>query len=252
MTHDDASAAQVGQRVECNGFYGTVQYMGEVPPTIGVWLGIDWDDPTRGKHDGTHEGVKYFSTRHATSGSFARMGKVNFGKSCPSAIRNRYGEVKDDETAGINKENLALLQHEISARFIEVVGFDKVNKKQRHATSGSFARMGKVNFGKSCPSAIRNRYGEVKDDETAGINKENLALLQHEISARFIEVVGFDKVNKKQSLEYLNASNIGVREVNFPVNQPEEKTRLFPALKQLHLSENDIHSVSKNFLFLGI
>jgi hypothetical protein len=56
--------------------------------------------------------------------------KVNLGRSCPVAIRNRYGEVKNDETAGINKENLALLQRQINVHFL-VVGFDKVNKKQR-------------------------------------------------------------------------------------------------------------------------
>jgi hypothetical protein len=57
--------------------------------------------------------------------------KVNLGRSCPAAIRNRYGKVKNDETAGINKENLTIPQHKINARYIEVVGFDKVNKKQR-------------------------------------------------------------------------------------------------------------------------
>ena len=30
---------------------------------IGEWYGIEWDDPDRGKHDGTHEGVKYFECR---------------------------------------------------------------------------------------------------------------------------------------------------------------------------------------------
>ena len=63
MTHDDAVQLQVGQRVECSGYYGTVGYVGEVPPTKGTWLGVDWDDPSRGKHDGSHEGVTYFNTR---------------------------------------------------------------------------------------------------------------------------------------------------------------------------------------------
>lgn len=61
------------------------------------------------------------------------MEKVNVGKSCPEALRERYGEVTNDETAGINRQELALLQKEINARFFEVVGFDKVNKKQRLA-----------------------------------------------------------------------------------------------------------------------
>jgi hypothetical protein len=56
---------------------------------------------------------------------------VNLGRSCPAAIRDRYGEVKNDETAGINKEDLSLVQHKINAPFLKVVGFDKVNKKQR-------------------------------------------------------------------------------------------------------------------------
>lgn len=64
MTHDDALCVRAGQRVECCGYYGTICYIGEVPPTKGTWLGVDWDDPTRGKHNGTHEGKKYFIARY--------------------------------------------------------------------------------------------------------------------------------------------------------------------------------------------
>lgn len=46
-------------------FIGTVLYMGPVPPTSGDWLGVEWDDPSRGKHDGMHKetGVRYFTCR---------------------------------------------------------------------------------------------------------------------------------------------------------------------------------------------
>lgn len=27
------------------------------------WIGVEWDNPERGKHDGTHEGHTYFKTR---------------------------------------------------------------------------------------------------------------------------------------------------------------------------------------------
>lgn len=30
----------------------------------GIWVGVEWDDPTRGKHDGTKEGVRYFTCRY--------------------------------------------------------------------------------------------------------------------------------------------------------------------------------------------
>ena len=53
----------IGQRVEYDGNRGTVLYVGEVPPTKGTWLGVEWDDPLRGKHSGCHEGTQYFSTK---------------------------------------------------------------------------------------------------------------------------------------------------------------------------------------------
>ncbi|XP_046627613.1 tubulin-specific chaperone E [Neodiprion virginianus] len=120
---------ELGSRIECDGSLGTLRYVGPVGDTKGEWLGIDWDDPSRGKHNGTYEGVKYFTTWHPTSGSFIRHGKANFGISCPDAIKSRYGLINDD-LAGIDRENLTSLQKEINAPFLEMVGFSKVNKKQ--------------------------------------------------------------------------------------------------------------------------
>lgn len=53
----------IGQRIECGGKYGTVMYIGEIVSTKGLWLGIDWDDATRGKHNGLYNGVEYFKAR---------------------------------------------------------------------------------------------------------------------------------------------------------------------------------------------
>lgn len=33
-----------------------------MPP--GLWLGVEWDHPSRGKHDGSHDGVQYFTCRY--------------------------------------------------------------------------------------------------------------------------------------------------------------------------------------------
>jgi dynactin complex subunit len=38
-----------------------VRYVGVVADKPGRWLGVEWDDPVRGKHDGTHDGVTYFT-----------------------------------------------------------------------------------------------------------------------------------------------------------------------------------------------
>jgi tubulin-specific chaperone E len=51
---------QVGQRLSFDGAICTVRFVGEVNGTIGEWLGVEWDDPTRGKHNGGHKGTQYF------------------------------------------------------------------------------------------------------------------------------------------------------------------------------------------------
>jgi len=38
----------------------TVRYLGSVVNQKGWWVGVEWDDPARGKHDGAHGGVRYF------------------------------------------------------------------------------------------------------------------------------------------------------------------------------------------------
>ncbi|KAG7217941.1 hypothetical protein INR49_020763 [Caranx melampygus] len=90
QTEPEVPEDAVGRRVSCGGERATVRYVGPVPPTAGLWLGVEWDDPTRGKHDGSHDGVQYFSCRHSTGGSFLRPGKVSFGVDYLAAVRRVY------------------------------------------------------------------------------------------------------------------------------------------------------------------
>ncbi|KAI2521895.1 tubulin folding cofactor E [Homo sapiens] len=57
---DTLTADVIGRRVEVNGEHATVRFAGVVPPVAGPWLGVEWDNPERGKHDGSHEGTVYF------------------------------------------------------------------------------------------------------------------------------------------------------------------------------------------------
>jgi dynactin complex subunit len=140
MTADDRENAPglfyVGDRVQDikDGHRGTVRFVGEVPPTKGLWLGIEWDHPeVRGRHDGTHEGVKYFETlskNHPNPASFVRPAKVTTGVSVCEAVAGRYGAV-EGSTAGVDEKELRRLCREIGAPFVTVVGFDKVNEKRK-------------------------------------------------------------------------------------------------------------------------
>lgn len=53
----------VGQRLSFEGALCTVRYVGEVEGTKGEWLGVEWDDQSRGKHSGEHGGRRYFDCK---------------------------------------------------------------------------------------------------------------------------------------------------------------------------------------------
>ena len=51
----------VGARLSYSGSIGTVRYAGPVDGTQGIWLGVEWADTNRGKHDGVKDGKRYFT-----------------------------------------------------------------------------------------------------------------------------------------------------------------------------------------------
>ncbi|KAH0553213.1 hypothetical protein GP486_006613, partial [Trichoglossum hirsutum] len=59
---NDSRKFHVGQRVSFkDGNQScTVRYIGTVEGTKGDWLGVEWDDASKGKHNGVHDGKRYF------------------------------------------------------------------------------------------------------------------------------------------------------------------------------------------------
>lgn len=58
---------QVGDRIaltDADKPRGIVEYCGDVVGTTGgMWVGVDWDDINRGKHNGSFKNVQYFNAR---------------------------------------------------------------------------------------------------------------------------------------------------------------------------------------------
>ncbi|XP_072712479.1 tubulin-specific chaperone E isoform X1 [Ciconia boyciana] len=115
----------LGRRVLCGTEYATVRYVGSVPPTAGIWLGVEWDDPQRGKHDGTYEGTQYFKCRHPRGGSFIRPNKANFGVDFLTAVKDRYG-LNDEQDIQHGTENTFVF----GKKSVEFVGMDSVAEQQ--------------------------------------------------------------------------------------------------------------------------
>lgn len=92
MQIDSVPSDAVGRRIACRDECGTVRFVGKVTSAPEIWLGVEWDNPERGKHNGTHEGVHYFQCSHPTGGSFIRPQKANFGVDFLLALKDRYGQ----------------------------------------------------------------------------------------------------------------------------------------------------------------
>ena len=101
--------------------YATVLFYGKVGDTKGLWLGVEWDDSSRGKHQGVHEKVQYFIPRSSstTSSSFIRLNKVSLGVDIVTGVKERYGKV-DGGTGGVEQHTINNFRNTIGARFVEV------------------------------------------------------------------------------------------------------------------------------------
>lgn len=69
---------RVGDRIVLQGTHrGTIRYIGSVPNQAGEWTGVEWDDASRGKHDGCVAGQRLFTCqRPGTPATFVRSRKL--------------------------------------------------------------------------------------------------------------------------------------------------------------------------------
>lgn len=104
QTHSDPECGfRVGKRVHWIGDtrrIGTVKYVGPVEGFSGTWVGVDWDNEGDGKHDGSHNGVKYFAARGLKTASFVRPHNLSSGISLLQALEARYRTVSTKEEEG--------------------------------------------------------------------------------------------------------------------------------------------------------
>ncbi|KAF5870023.1 putative tubulin-specific chaperone e protein [Botrytis fragariae] len=111
---------RVGQRVSFQGQLCTIRYIGEVKDTEKEWLGVEWDDPSRGKNDG--KGYFKCLSNAPTPASFIRpTRKPDPEQSFVEAVFHKYASGD-----GLNPDK----QIVISGKVAEEIGFDKIAEQQ--------------------------------------------------------------------------------------------------------------------------
>lgn len=112
----------VGRRVIVNNDIATIKWHGVIEEGLGEWFGVEWDDPSRGRHDGSFKGRRYFTTRHPMGGSFVRPAKVSFGVSLKDAIDKRYAR-QIEEVFALQGDDLLIGG---KTKRIELIGVDRI------------------------------------------------------------------------------------------------------------------------------
>ncbi|KAJ8002234.1 hypothetical protein DPEC_G00177780 [Dallia pectoralis] len=241
---EDVPSDALGRRVAHDGERGTVRFVGSVPPTTGLWLGVEWDNPGRGKHNGSHEGVYYFTCRHPKGGSFVRPKKVIFGVDYLTAVRQRY----EIEVQQVLEEEC-----QISTKKVEMVGFEDVSKKQKVEKLTEVAlRMGNVSS--SGPAdQIRNTTPHVLlldlsanllcswDDVAAIVDQmENLKELLLSYNRLRVPSDPLIRLHSFPCLRVLSLTNCAL---TWP--QLIECAPMWPQLEELYVSSNEITELQK-------
>ena len=122
---DMAAGLYIGRRLSFDGSLCTVRYIGALDGVKGEWLGVEWDDAARGKHDGSRNGKQVFTclSSSSTAASFVKSSrKADPERTVLEAIKHKYGSDTDDS---LHADVVV-----ISGKVAEEVGFDKIAKEQ--------------------------------------------------------------------------------------------------------------------------
>jgi len=215
----DMSTVKVGDRIESDGHYATVRFTGNLQHTGSdiLWIGVEWDDPSRGKHDGSFKGVRYFHASHSTAGSFLRREKCNTGVAYMEALTSRYGSVIGDSMA-VLEQNLYVCGRNQQTQ-ITAVGLEELTRKQ-----SNFEELRTV----SLRGTFVSRVGDVDEIRAKSINLRDLDLSLNMLSS------WKDVANIAKNMPKLKLLNISENRLGEPNDQ--EMNSSFSAVKSLFIN----------------
>ncbi|KAK9313967.1 hypothetical protein V1522DRAFT_405891 [Lipomyces starkeyi] len=235
-------------RISLQSHLGTLRYRGPIP----VWpnttaLGIEWDDDTRGKHSGSHNGVAYFETSVPNSATFVKAGrKFDEKQSFLEALKERYAPDEVDELEKID----IMFGNKVAER----VGFDKIRKLQAQLDKLSLVALdrqciaypsdGLCSF---CPSIQELDLSCNLFDDLVDVAKITVQLPR----LRLLRLNGNRLISWELPEEYehafLNIQVISLASTLIPLGSISRLPKLFPAARECSLARNYLASADIYF-----
>ncbi len=233
-----------GRRISYGGALCTVRYHGSLPGTRGAWLGVEWDDPSRGIHDGRYRGTRYFEclSTEPTAGSFIRPSRTpDPRRSFLDALRFKYAAEEppgNEPTQGNHHSERTDDAIEISGKVVEEIGFEKIRKQQ-----AVLQDLRVVLLDELCLSGItidrRDDAAIVATQKVVSQTCPNINELDlgwnpietwTDVAAIVLPLI---------KLQVLKISGLRIRGFDLPVEV--EKKGPFQRIVELHLNENHLH-----------
>ncbi|KAF6274812.1 tubulin folding cofactor E [Rhinolophus ferrumequinum] len=257
--NDTLTSDVIGRRVDVNGEHATIRFYGIVPPVAGLWLGVEWDNPERGKHDGSHEGTVYFkcsqlsklqeiSLRNCAVSCAGDKGGI--AKACPN-IRNvdvsrnllsSWDEVIDiaDQLTHLEVLNLSENKLRFPSDSLSSTGrFTTLKVLVLSRTGITWAEVLQCAAGWPVLEELYLESNSISISERPIDILQTLKLLDLS-SNRLIDENQLFLIAYLPRLEQLILSDIGISSLHFPDSGIGCKSSMFPSLQYLVLNDNRI------------
>ncbi|MCJ1461526.1 hypothetical protein MMC07_000123 [Pseudocyphellaria aurata] len=243
----------LNQRLSYSKELCTVRYVGPITGTKGEWLGVEWDDPDRGKHNGTYQDMKYFECQSKSSkaGSFLRPSRppdppLGFEE----ALNQKYVLPQDGMSATAAENFL------IDGNVVEERGFDRIQKQMATLSELRFVLLDGL-----CVAGMSARPWdetiETRMHRLQRYHAQRLKIVELDLSRNLIEtwaeVAGI--CGGLRNLKCLKLNGNRFRDLSSPISG--EYLESFPGVEELCLDEtsltwDEIVGIAKNFPSLTI
>ena len=193
--NDNNTSSSISNKLQINktrirdadGFVATIRYIGTVASAKKrneIYAGVEWDDETRGKHDGsvicrtTNQIVRHFHIQNKTktsssqAGSFLRLNKIDTGVELDlKLLKSRYVEEDAPLIAPNNVLPYSARTSSGREKPIEFLGEMNVRKRQQLGDLNEISLRGMGISGiasDECREEMMNMFGHVEEIDLAG------------------------------------------------------------------------------------
>lgn len=230
---------EVGTRLSYKGEVCTVRYVG----TIGPWgedttaYGVEWDDPERGKNDGSLQGVRYFNTRVLGAGSFIKATRPHDGLvSFEEALHEKYSPETTTE------EEMKSIRVSLS-KMVESVGMEKVRRIQERfeaATNISLARMCVNTCGRGLENLVSLKHLDLSGN--LFVDWAEIIRLCRQVPSLHSLVLNGNRVSTCSEADMAGCGvvDLSLQDTAVAVEDLKMLAPVFPRLESLNLARNQL------------